>query len=71
MFKAYHNHRELLIVNCCTFTTVEIMSSEGKKPWMTALKRVGWLGFAFFLIKGLIWLAVFFFAGSELMQTCN
>jgi len=24
------------------------------------LKRIGWAGFFFFLIKGLIWLAVFF-----------
>ncbi len=35
------------------------------------LKRLGWMGFAFFLIKGVIWLAVFFFAGSELMKSCN
>jgi hypothetical protein len=26
-------------------------------PW---LKRIGFLGFLFFLVKGLIWLAVFF-----------
>lgn len=47
------------------------MKNDEQKPWLKTLKRVGWLGFAFFLIKGLIWLALFFFAGSELMQTCN
>jgi len=30
------------------------------------LKRVGWAGFLFFLIKGLIWLAIFFFLKSKL-----
>ncbi|MFT4153359.1 alanyl-tRNA synthetase [Parafilimonas sp.] len=30
------------------------------------LKRIGWAGFLFFLIKGLIWLAVFWFAGSKI-----
>jgi hypothetical protein len=30
---------------------------EKTKQW---LKRIGWGGFLFFLIKGLIWLAVFF-----------
>jgi len=32
-----------------------------KKGW---LKRIGWIGFFFFLIKGLIWLAVFFGVGK-------
>lgn len=27
---------------------------------MTWLKRIGWWGFLFFFIKGLIWLAVIF-----------
>lgn len=39
-----------------------------KKKW---LKRFGIAGFLFFLIKGLIWLAVFFFAGSHLFESCN
>jgi hypothetical protein len=47
------------------------MNNSEKKRKYTTLKRIGWLGFAFFLLKGLIWLALFFFAGSELMQTCN
>jgi hypothetical protein len=29
-------------------------------PW---LKRLGWAGFLFFLIKGLVWLAVFYGLG--------
>ena len=32
-----------------------------KKGW---LKRIGWIGFFFFLIKGLIWLVVFFGVGK-------
>jgi len=44
---------------------------EDKKNWLMWLKRLGWLGFLFFLIKGIVWLTVFFFAGSELMKSCN
>jgi hypothetical protein len=33
------------------------------------LKRVGWVGFFFFLAKGLVWLAVFYF-GAQGLQTC-
>ena len=29
-----------------------------KKSW---LKRIGWIGFFFFLIKGLLWLGAFYF----------
>jgi len=29
-----------------------------KKSW---LKRIGWVGFLFFLIKGLLWLGAFYF----------
>jgi len=32
------------------------------------LKRIGWAGFLFFLIKGLIWLAFFWFAGEKLFN---
>jgi hypothetical protein len=35
------------------------------------VKRFGWLGFFFFLLKGLVWLAVFFFAGNEFLKSCN
>ncbi len=31
-----------------------------KKGIVRWLKRLGWAGFLFFLIKGLIWLAVFY-----------
>jgi hypothetical protein len=30
-------------------------STEDKKSW---LKRLGWAGFLFFLIKGLVWLVI-------------
>jgi hypothetical protein len=30
-----------------------------KKPnWKTRLKQIGWIGFFFFLIKGLVWLGL-------------
>jgi len=38
-------------------------STSPKKSW---LKRIGVAGFLFFLIKGLIWLAVFFGIGELL-----
>jgi len=33
------------------------------KSW---LKKIGIIGFMFFLIKGLIWLAVFYFIGKNI-----
>jgi len=33
---------------------------------ITWLKRLGWVGFFFFLIKGLIWIAVFFGLGKAI-----
>jgi hypothetical protein len=41
---------------------------DGYRKW---LKRFGLLGFLFFLIKGLVWLSLFFFAGNEIFKTCN
>lgn len=38
------------------------------KKWFA---RVGVAGFLFFLIKGLIWLAVFAFAGTQVFDRCN
>ncbi|MEL6865315.1 MAG: hypothetical protein AAFP19_12895 [Bacteroidota bacterium] len=40
--------------------------NEKYKTWF---KRFGIAGFAFFLIKGLIWLAVFFWAGKCAMES--
>lgn len=37
--------------------TAEKIKSNSLIKW---IKRIGWGAFAFFLIKGLIWLAVFF-----------
>jgi hypothetical protein len=42
-----------------------------KKGWKEWLKRIGILGFLFFLIKGLVWLVIFFFAGSKMFEGCN
>lgn len=33
----------------------------GVPKWKAWIKRLGWAGFFFFLIKGLIWLAVGYF----------
>lgn len=36
-------------------------TAEKKKGKLTLwLKRIGWAGFLFFLIKGLVWVAVFY-----------
>ncbi len=32
-------------------------------------KRVGWVGLAFFTIKGFVWLAVFYF-GADFLTGC-
>jgi hypothetical protein len=47
------------------------MKEQKKKEFVTWLKRFGIAGFVFFLLKGLIWLAVFFFAGSKIFESCN
>ncbi len=45
---------------------------EKKKKSMTAwLKRLGIAGFLFFLVKGLVWIALFFFTGNEIFKSCN
>jgi hypothetical protein len=38
------------------------ISKTGQKSFKTWAKRFGWIGFFFFLIKGIIWLAVLFAA---------
>jgi hypothetical protein len=37
---------------------------ENKSKFKKWLKRLGWVGFLFFFIKGLVWLAVFWGLGS-------
>lgn len=41
------------------------------KSFKTWIKRLGWIGFLFFLIKGILWLVLFFFAGNEIFKSCN
>ncbi|MEO5649439.1 MAG: alanyl-tRNA synthetase [Ginsengibacter sp.] len=36
-------------------------TEKNKKPLVTWIKRIGFWGFLFFLIKGLVWLAVGYF----------
>ncbi len=42
------------------------MSSDKQEKRLAWLKRLGLAGFLFFLIKGLIWLAIFYGAGKYL-----
>ena len=35
------------------------MNAEKDPKWLKYLKKMGWGAFLFFLIKGLIWLAIF------------
>lgn len=39
----------------------ELEDSGQKKGFMVWLKRLGFAGFMFFLIKGLVWIAIFYF----------
>jgi len=38
-----------------------------RKGWLTTFKRIGIAGFLFFLIKGLVWVAIFLF-GAEAIK---
>ncbi|MEN0003673.1 MAG: hypothetical protein AAF798_06005 [Bacteroidota bacterium] len=40
----------------------ESKNTQGK--WLKRLKQMGWAAFFFFLLKGLLWLAVFFGLGK-------
>jgi hypothetical protein len=46
-------------------------STQGRNQKRSWLKRLGWIGVMFFLIKGLFWLALFFFAGNETLKSCS
>jgi hypothetical protein len=43
---------------------------EEKRPsrFMLWLKRIGWAGFFFFLIKGLVWIVIFLFFKEKLSK---
>lgn len=38
---------------------------EGQNKTVLWLKRLGFAGFMFFFIKGLVWLAIFYYAGKS------
>ena len=50
-------------INSTENSNNDVSSETGKFKWF---KRLGWGAFAFFLIKGLVWLAVFFGASKFL-----
>ncbi|HRG87997.1 MAG TPA: alanyl-tRNA synthetase [Chitinophagales bacterium] len=43
-------------------------NNNGKRDWRMWLKRLGVVGFLFFLIKGLGWIAFALFAGKALFD---
>ncbi|MGV3641850.1 MAG: hypothetical protein ACO1NZ_15100 [Adhaeribacter sp.] len=43
----------------------EAMDKEKVKKYV---KRLGFAGFMFFLIKGLVWLAVIYFGGGKILE---
>jgi hypothetical protein len=47
------------------------MQLDEKSKSSRWLKRIGFAGFLFFLIKGLAWIAIAYFSGMGLLTTCN
>lgn len=43
--------------------------NSNRKSFKKWFKRVGWAGFAFFTIKGIIWLVIFYF-GADALKGC-
>jgi len=39
-----------------------------RKGWLKAIKRLGWMGFVFFLIKGLLWIIIPFLVAKGLLK---
>ncbi|KPE51226.1 histidine kinase [Chryseobacterium indologenes] len=48
---------------------MENSENNNNSKFMKWFKRVGWAGFAFFTIKGLMWLVIFYF-GADTLQSC-
>jgi len=44
-------------------------SQEKESKFKKWFKRVGWAGLAFFTIKGLVWLVIFYF-GADSLKSC-
>lgn len=44
-------------------------TSEDSSKFRRWIKRAGWAGVAFFTIKGLVWLAIFYF-GADALEGC-
>ncbi len=45
-----------------------LMEEKKKSSLWVRLKAMGWLAFTFFLLKGLVWLAIFFGLGKWLKE---
>ncbi|WP_168186910.1 hypothetical protein [Elizabethkingia sp. JS20170427COW] len=50
---------------------MEELKNKNTEPskFMKWFKRVGWAGLIFFTVKGLVWLAIFYF-GADALQSC-
>jgi len=47
------------------------MEESRKSKTVQWLKRMGIAGFLFFLIKGLVWIALAYFSSIGMLSTCN
>lgn len=43
---------------------------SNNSPFVKFLKKIGWIGFFFFLLKGIAWL-VFGYVGFSFFNSCN
>jgi hypothetical protein len=49
----------------------QLTKPQKDNRWKRWLKRVGIAGFLFFLIKGLLWIAVWLGAGGAILKYCT
>jgi len=59
------------LLACITSRPLMSMQEKENKGKISWLKRLGWAGFFFFLIKGCFWLAFALFGGQALFESCN
>lgn len=57
----FENSKNLLFL-----MEIDQENSSKLKKW---LQRIGWIGVAFFTLKGLVWLVVFYY-GAESLKGC-
>ncbi len=66
-FKSYNfQYKDYFCEEIKTLPMQEKDNNSKLKKWF---KRVGWAGLAFFTIKGLVWLVIFYF-GADALSSC-